>query len=598
MKKGINGKSMIRGARAVLGRSTVMLFSIGVMLPLVGCLGSRIGNQDISGSLSRSQRREIQALDLETISKIPSSKLPSRDDLLLNQNERTGSEVTPSDDETVLQKTEEQLRRRLNTKSEIDYLQLPSLKPAKRESFALELDQARAVGLKNNLNLMARLIDPAISMRSIGIEKARFDATFSTAITWADNFKSGKLGGFYDVQPGVSQILPGGTSVTVGGQGLSTSFSGGDSELRAYSSGVNASVSQPVLKGFGPRITSAPIHIARMRNQISEVQTKLSVIRLLGDIEVAYWEVEAARQLLAIQEQQLGVGEQQLEIVEKLIDTGFVTRVERNRALSGLLARRENVVVARTTLRLRERELKRLLNLEDLPLDGATEIICATIWEPIQIKLDPGQLVSIAMSNRMELAAIQLELIVNDINEKLAKNNKLPALDLQLAYRREGQALNRSDSLDFAFNERRSVDDYTVGAVVSYPIGNRRARETYEQVKLERLRVLASERDQKQQIQKEILDTVDQLERDWERIIAARSASRASELTYTAEVDQFVRGLRTSTEVLEAASNWALAQTREIRAMADYSISKVFVALATGTMLGYSNVEWEPFESE
>ena len=95
-------------------------------------------------------------------------------------------------------------------------------------------------------------------------------------------------------------------------------------------------------------------------------------------------------------------------------------------------------------------------------------------------------------------------------------------------------------------------------------------------------------------IRKEVLDAVDQLERDWNRIVAAMDAAQGAMEAYEAEVEQNFAGRRTSTEVLEASQNLAQAESRVVRALADYAMSKVYIALSTGTMLGFSNIVWEP----
>ncbi len=97
-------------------------------------------------------------------------------------------------------------------------------------------------------------------------------------------------------------------------------------------------------------------------------------------------------------------------------------------------------------------------------------------------------------------------------------------------------------------------------------------------------------------IRKEVLDAVDQLERDWNRIIAAMDAAEGALEAYEAEVEQNFAGRRTSTEVLEASLYMAQAESRVVRALADYAMSKVYIALSTGTMLGFSNIVWEPVE--
>jgi outer membrane protein TolC len=61
-----------------------------------------------------------------------------------------------------------------------------------------------------------------------------------------------------------------------------------------------------------------------------------------------------------------------------------------------------------------------------------------------------------------------------------------------------------------------------------------------------------------------------------------------------AEIRQFDQGLRTSTEVLDAQTKLANARSAEIAAVADYQISQINVAFATGTLLGADNVIWTP----
>jgi outer membrane protein TolC len=58
-------------------------------------------------------------------------------------------------------------------------------------------------------------------------------------------------------------------------------------------------------------------------------------------------------------------------------------------------------------------------------------------------------------------------------------------------------------------------------------------------------------------------------------------------------VRQFEVGLRTSTDVLDAQTNFANAQSAEITALVNYEISLVDLAYATGTLLGADKVQWE-----
>jgi outer membrane protein len=63
-------------------------------------------------------------------------------------------------------------------------------------------------------------------------------------------------------------------------------------------------------------------------------------------------------------------------------------------------------------------------------------------------------------------------------------------------------------------------------------------------------------------------------------------------LNYDAELKQFNEGLRTMTEVLETLTRLGEAQIKEVRAVSDYQASFVDTAYATGTILGYSKLDF------
>ena len=82
----------------------------------------------------------------------------------------------------------------------------------------------------------------------------------------------------------------------------------------------------------------------------------------------------------------------------------------------------------------------------------------------------------------------------------------------------------------------------------------------------------------------------------WQRILAARQRVLLAARTLEAERNQFNVGLRTSTDVLDASTNLADAQSSEVRALADYQIAQTDLAFATGTLLGATKVQWAPID--
>ena len=536
-----------------------------IFVCLTGCIGGRVGKGPVTGDVEKSKLRNIEGLDLKKMTKIPAES-PEEVRGRIQEEEKTSNKGTAH---------------------------IPPLLEIRKGPVSLTLEQAREHALANNLGLRSSLITPAIASQKVNLEQSRFDATFSSSVSYDDNLMD-RPGGYYKSLSSLTMTLPTGGSVSVGKEIESKQLGTWLKTVHMQGDGVD--IKQPLLKGAGIRVATAPILIARLESRMSEAQAKINMIRLLADVEIAYWQLDATQRELIIHKNQVKLAQTQLENAEKLIAAGLFTKAERIRANAGLLARREALIVAETAVRLRERELKRLMQLPDLPVDSTNPIICETDWIPLRIKLDPKEVISKAMENRMELAALQLQLLLNDINIRLADNSLFPYLNLEMSYRRLGQALTQSQATKNLYGQERSVDDYTVGATLAYPFGNRQSKAYRETSRLEKLKTMSSKKDLEIRIRKEVLDAVDLLERDWNRIIAAMDAAQGALEAYEAEVEQNFAGRRTSTEVLEASLYMAQAESRVVRALADYATSKVYIALSTGTMLGFSNIVWEPVE--
>jgi outer membrane protein TolC len=139
---------------------------------------------------------------------------------------------------------------------------------------------------------------------------------------------------------------------------------------------------------------------------------------------------------------------------------------------------------------------------------------------------------------------------------------------------------------------------HSVGLQVVIPIGNEAAKSRLRQAIYQRRQRLATRANREDLIRLEVLNAADQVEANWQRILAARQTSVLNGRLYEAEQRQFEQGMRTSTDVLDAQTKFADAQSAEIRALADYQISLVDVAYATGTLLGSAKVEWAPIIPE
>src|SRR5207249_5322130 len=90
-----------------------------------------------------------------------------------------------------------------------------------------------------------------------------------------------------------------------------------------------------------------------------------------------------------------------------------------------------------------------------------------------------------------------------------------------------------------------NFNSHTLGVQVEVPIGNEAARSRLRRGLLVRQQTLATKAQRQLQIKQEILGSVDQLNTNYYRILAARKRVELASRVLDAEIRQFNEGLRT-----------------------------------------------------
>jgi outer membrane protein TolC len=136
--------------------------------------------------------------------------------------------------------------------------------------------------------------------------------------------------------------------------------------------------------------------------------------------------------------------------------------------------------------------------------------------------------------------------------------------------------------------------DHVGGLKVVIPLGNEAAKSRLLQAFYQRRQRLVSKENRRTLIEKEVLAAADQIETNWQSILASRQNAILAGRLYEAEKRQFEVGIRTSTDVLDAQAKFANAQSAEIKSLTEYQIAQIDLAYATGMLLGADKVRWEP----
>ena len=141
-----------------------------------------------------------------------------------------------------------------------------------------------------------------------------------------------------------------------------------------------------------------------------------------------------------------------------------------------------------------------------------------------------------------------------------------------------------------------NFEDWSLALDAEIPLGNLAANSRLDRAVITRLQRIATRSSRQQTITQEVLDAVVSIEAGWRRVLAARQSAILAARTLSAEQRQYDVGRRTSTDVLDAATRLADAQSSEIRAVTNYQLAQVELAVATGTLLGADKVQWETID--
>lgn len=475
--------------------------------------------------------------------------------------------------------------------------------PAYPERAKIAIVDARASALANNLDLKVALFNPVIGISRLGAELAKFDSTIGVSYTRntsgfiTDIATVNQASAAQDVFNAALDVpLATGGQISLGPlvqYNSNEAFAPGGTE--GFDAGMEFSISQPLLRGAGIAVNTASIRIAKLQSAIIDAQTKLQAIRLLADTERAYWNLYRAYGQLDVRAKQYESVMVQLEQTRRRVQQGDAAPIEITRAESGVGSTVEQVIVADNQVRIRQRELKRIMNDPRYPIDSDTPIEPATLPNPLGFRFDSAELVSKALENRMELLEVEVQLLIDAEQIDLARNATLPNFVVGYQYDLQGN----SYSLGRAFGNMGDADGSILTVNASVPVTNERAKQAVSQAILARLQRLGTRESRKQAVTQETLNALDTLETAWRRIIAARLETMFAGRTLQAEQRQFDVGLRTITEVLEAQFRLADAQSREIDALAAYQISLVDLAYATGTTLGAAGITMpEPMDPD
>jgi len=469
------------------------------------------------------------------------------------------------------------------------FMDPPAVEMSDRGSIDLSVEQAALLALQNNPELKVRQANPVITATFEEIERGVYDPevfaefeyeeerALETARSTGTQFSV--HGTERNAMAGVRQALPtGGTVEATIEQDRTTSDRAPEQQVAR----LGLSVTQALLRGFGPAVNLASVRQAELETVASLYELRGFTEALLAETEIAYWNYVLAKQEIAIFERSLALAEQQLDVIEQRVHVGVLPEVEVAPARSEVARRKQALIDARSALEERRLRLLRLINLPVArPLDVAVHPTSVALIEPTPIT-DVADRLLLAEQLRPDLREARLRLKQDRLEVTVTRNGLLPKLDLFIVLGETGYA----DTFSRTFHELdENTNDYSVGMRLRHFIGNRAAEARDLAARTAQVQAVEAITNLEHIVRLDVRLALNEVERARQQIGASKATRMFEEETLAAENKRFDVGASTALLVAQAQRDLLASRIAEVQAVINYRESLVRLYLAEGSLL-------------
>jgi outer membrane protein len=492
-------------------------------------------------------------------------------------------------------------------------------------TLALSLREAIERGLQNNLGVQIQRFNPLIAEEDMRIAWGAYDPSWESEIGW-------------DSQRVPNSFTLIGTNLnidrTLDGQGgfvglvplLGTQYSAKLASQRAttnntltalspeYRSTIIVGVTQPLLRDLIWNEPWTRVKVSTIGYASSREAFRMDVMDIVAGTEDAYWNLIATHEEMNVAEKSLETSRALLDQTQTQYEVGVVSKVEVVQAEAGVADREFRLIVAKNRYRQSQDDLIDLVLGEQLrpettlaiePTDRAEEYVT--------YEVDAEESTRVAFENRPELVLADQEIERLVVQEKFAKNQRLPRLDVVGSYYYQGLSGKDnpacitisggvatacpasgapsaySDSYD-DFYASNGGNNWNVRGMFSIPIPNTSARHRYTQAKIELRQAQTQKRRVELDIVKEVRTAARNIASAQEGIEAAERGVAAAEEQLRAEEIRLEYGESTPFDVLLREDDLVQAESQKIGAYQAYHTSLTALDRRQGTILRNRNI--------
>ncbi|WP_439899967.1 TolC family protein [Pseudomonas gingeri] len=436
----------------------------------------------------------------------------------------------------------------------------------------LTLSDAVYLGLRNNRSIRSAYLQRIAQKFDLRVSEDAFNPKLLLASEYRVNKGSQDNTRNASLAPTTSLLGEYGTRLSMA---WTQQLSNADVAGRYRSDGLNLAIIQPLLRGAGWDVTTAPLRLARISEQVNRLNLKTNVAQTISDIITAYREMLRSQEQLTITQDALKRANALLEVNKALIASGRMAEFEIVQTEADIATQELGVEEARNQV-----DINRLTLLRLLALDLSTPIRASEALEAARVNIDKRDALRVAQVQQPEYLATLLGSQQADLNLVIAKDQGRWDVSLVAGANQIRDSFNN----DSGNGGSRRWDSYA-GVQVQIPIGDLSTRqaEVHARVDVENQEIILA--DARQALERSVSDVVRDLGTRWRQYEIAQRAEELSRRKLDIEREKLSAGRSSNFQVLSYEGDLRNAENSRLNALIAYLNAQTQLDLTLGMTL-------------
>jgi outer membrane protein TolC len=484
----------------------------------------------------------------------------------------------------------------------------------------LTLNECIERALQNNISLQVAVLGPESASLSLQRSKEKYLPTLSMNYQKRSNQSASYS--FLDVAGAtnitktdsyggsVRQSNPWGGTLTLSvSNGLTDTNQKGNTINPRYSTSLQLSLSQPLLRDFGAKMANRDIIIARNSLDSSEMQLVKTVQDTIYSVTQAYWNLVYGIENLKVLQITLQMSKDFLATNERKVEIGQMAPMDVISAQAQVANYEASILSAESSVKAYEDNLKLLINVSEEEEAGIKAILPVDKPEFAAHPVDLAQALAVAMQKRPDLRMSKIDMKTTELNLAYAKNQLLPALSLSAGYSGAGVSGTQllydgnplfgvvigqikggfsdalKDTLAFKY------PNWNIGLTLDISLSNFISKASYAIAQLNQKTALLNQQNLEKTAVNEVRSAVRQMQTSYKLVQANQVARDLAEKKLGAEEEKLRVGLSTNYIVLQYQRDLGSARTAELQAVINYNVAQTSLDRAMGTLLETKSIK-------